>query len=176
MAMRGRPVRPRSPLTIDVRAFGWDPALVSPLRHPTLPWFDGIASQLTLEAVPLAGLDLGRRDRLSLLGQFAAHHAFLQFAGIADADFNAGDWAVMQKRGADCRLIRVAACSQSDDAPPLTRIQQFAAAVDAPQLRVLRQPWARAEAVYQEVDMMCREAAADRRWLSACAVGEVAAP
>ncbi|HEY8848507.1 MAG TPA: hypothetical protein VIO12_04395, partial [Thermoanaerobaculia bacterium] len=174
--MRGRPIRARCPLTIDVRTFGWDCALVATLRHPTLPWFDGIASELTIEAVSLAGLELGRRDRLSLLGQFAAHHAFLQFAGIADAEFNANDWAVMQKRGADCRLIRVAASSQSDDAPPLTLIQQFAAAVDSPPLRVLRQPWARAEAVYQEVDMMCREVAADRRWLSACAVGEVAAP
>ena len=82
----------------------------------------------------------------------------------------------MQKRGTDCRLVRIAARSQSDESPPLTRIQQFALAVDAPPLRVLRQAWARAEAVYQEVDTMCGEVAADRRWLSASVVGEVAAP
>ena len=174
--MRGRPSRARFPLTIDVRSFGWDRALVATLRHPTLPWNDGVSAQLTLEAAPLAGLELGRRDRLSLVGQFAAHHAFLQFAGIADSEFNVAEWAVIQKRGADCRLVRVSARSQSDDAPPLGLIQQFAAEVDAPPLRVLRQPWARAEAVYEEVDAICREVAADLRWLSACALGEVAAP
>jgi hypothetical protein len=53
MAMRGRPSRARCPITIDVRTFGWDRALVATLRHPTLPWFDGIAPELTLEAVSL---------------------------------------------------------------------------------------------------------------------------
>jgi DNA-binding NtrC family response regulator len=179
MAMRGRPLRARSPITIDVRTFGWDRALVATLRHPTLPWFDEVARELNVDGIPLAQAgELGRRDRLSLLGQFAAHEAFLQFAGFADPEFEANEWMVVQKRGTDCRLIRIAARSHSDDAPPaLSLIQQFASAVDAPSLRILRQPWARAEAVYEEVDVTCRrDAAADLRWLSAAALGEVSAP
>ena len=94
--MRGKPHRARSPITIDVRTFGWDRALIATLRHPTLPWFDRVARELNVDAIPLAqASELGRRDRLSLLGQFAAHEAFLQFAGFADPEFEANEWVVV---------------------------------------------------------------------------------
>src|SRR5579859_4994685 len=138
MAMRGPGPRARSPVTIDVRTFGWERAVLATLRHSTLA-FDRV------DATPLGGVrELGKRDRLSLTGQFAAHEAFLQFAGIADGELDPAEWAVVQKRGADCRLVRVAAKRwTADPVPILTIVQQFAAAVGAPAVDVLRQSSAR---------------------------------
>ena len=175
MSMRGSA---RRALVVDVLSFGWDRAVVSVLRHSTLPWHDGFASEIQLDATPLASLnDLGTRDRLSLAGQFAAHLAFLQFAGIGDSAFDVDEWVVVRKRGNDCRLLRIAARGQADDPPPpLTLVQQFASAIDAPPLDVLAQSWARAEAVYHEIESRLRAcAAADLRWLHAAATGAVLA-
>jgi len=167
MSMRGNA---RRAIAVDVAAFGWDRAIVSLLRHSTLPWRE------QLEAAPLATLkDLGARDSLSLAGQFAAHIAFLQFACIGDVAFDANEWAVVRKRGNDCRLVRVAARDHDHEPPlPLTLIQQFAATVAPPPLDVLRQSWARAETVYREVESRLRnDAVADLRWLRASATGVV---
>ena len=178
-----RAARGRASLTVSLRMFGWERAAVAALRHGTLPWLDAFASELVLDATPLADVhDLGGRDRLSLVAQFAAHQAFLQFAGIADGELEAAEWAVVRKRGCDCRLVRVAAKSSGDDAPDdappvLTVIQQFADAVDAPPLDVLRQSWGRAETVYCEAGRrLRRDAAADLRWMRGAAAGEVASP
>src|SRR5690242_2274820 len=103
MGMRGSGGRGR-PASVPAGSFGWDRAVVATLRHATLPWNE------PLSAAPLAEIrQLGTRDRLSLLGQLAAHEALLQFAGIADADFDPAEWAVVQKRGSDVRLVRVGA-------------------------------------------------------------------
>jgi hypothetical protein len=103
MSMRGSASRGRS-ASVPARSFAWDRAVVATLRHSTLPWDESLA------ATPLTDVrQLGTRDRLSLLGQLAAHEALLQFAGIADADFDPGEWSVVQKRGSDVRLVRVAA-------------------------------------------------------------------
>src|SRR5881628_420463 len=103
MPMRGRPSRAHPPATVDLRHFGWDRALVATLRHPTLPWHDGFAVTLALDATPLGRCDdLGARDRLSLVAQFAAHQAFLQFAGVGDGECDPAEWAVARKRGSDC--------------------------------------------------------------------------
>jgi len=100
----------QSPLRVPFHEFGWDPGRRATLEHSTLPWFGATEPEISFDA---RGLDqagrLGSRDRLSLLGQFAAHQAFLQFAGIADAEFDVTEWAVVRKRGNDCRLIRIAA-------------------------------------------------------------------
>jgi DNA-binding NtrC family response regulator len=179
MAMRGTVRRARSPITIAVRTFGWDRAVVATLRHSTLPWFETFGSELMIDATPIGALNgLGDRDRLSLIGQFAAHQAFLQFAGVPDGEWEAGEWAVVQKRATDCRLVRLAGRSFAGDAPPvLTVIQQFAAGIGAPALDVLRQSWARAESVYREVDARLRsDAAADLRWLRSAACGLVRSP
>jgi DNA-binding NtrC family response regulator len=176
MAMRGSA---RRAITVDVRQFGWDRAVVATLRHSTLPWYEEIAPEIALDATPLGALkELGSRDRLSLVGQFAAHRAFLQFAGIADGDFQPAEWSVVQKRGMDCRLVRVAARVAVDDSlPVLTGIQKFASAIHAPPLDVLRQSWGRAETAYQEVDSRLRaDAAADLRWLRASACGAIHSP
>jgi DNA-binding NtrC family response regulator len=170
MATRGavRGTRTR----IEPTAFGWGVAVATVLRHSTLPWREA------LDAVPLASLPpLGGRDRLSLVAQFAAHQALLQFAGVSDGACDAAEWAVVQRRGADARLVRLTASAATDAPPALTLVQQFAEAVGAPPLDALRQSWGRPEAVYWEIDQRLRhDAAADLRWMRAAAVGEIASP
>ena len=107
MALRGTT---RRAIRVDLLKFGWERSAVVTLRHSTLPWHEEFAPEIGLDATPLSALkDLGTRDRLSLTGQFAAHQAFLQFAGIRDAEFDPNAWVVVQKRSTDCRLVRIAA-------------------------------------------------------------------
>jgi DNA-binding NtrC family response regulator len=179
MSMRGTVRRARPAVAVDLRAFGWDRALIATLRHSTLPWFDGFATEISIDATPIAGAgELGARDRLSLVAQFAAHQALLQFAGFSDADYDPSEWAVVRKRGNDCRLLRVAARGMAEEAPPaLTVIQQFAEAAGAPPLESLRQSWGRAESVYIEIESRLRgDAAADLRWMRRAACGTLASP
>src|SRR5581483_8717278 len=172
MGMRGNARRAESSIAIDPRSFGWDRAVAATLRHSTLPWLE------PLDAMPLDVLqEIGKRDRLSLTGQFAAHQAFLQFAGVRDCDFDPKQWMVVRKRGTDCRLVRVQGAPPCDPVPSLTSIQQFAHAVSAEPLEVFRRSWARADTAYQEVEARLRtDAAADLRWLRASASGCVASP
>src|SRR5512140_57025 len=108
MPMRGGSRRATDVIAVSPRAFEWDRCVIATLRHSTLPWSSGVALEIPLRATPLAGIgQLGRRDRLSLLAQFAAHEAMLGFAGVSDGDVDPAEWAVVQKRGADCRLVRV---------------------------------------------------------------------
>src|SRR3954462_13506220 len=110
MAMRGGSRRAGPAAAISVRAFEWTAARVATLRHSTLPWSDPFVDKVEVAATALRDAqNIGARDRLSLVGQFAAHAAFLQFGGIADGDFSIDEWAIVPKRGSDCRLIRVAA-------------------------------------------------------------------
>jgi hypothetical protein len=170
MSMRGSPRVSRG-ATVDARRFGWDRALVATLRHSSMPWDE-----------PLPGIALtdvrvfGARDRLSLLGQFAAHQALLQFAGVADGELDPSEWAVVQKRGSDVRLLRVSAraCDPTLAPPVLTIAQQFAELVGA-ELEILSQSWARADAIYAEAfARLQRDAAADLRWLRRAATGSIA--
>ncbi|MCU1349644.1 MAG: Response regulator of zinc sigma-54-dependent two-component system [Acidobacteria bacterium] len=172
MVMRG-PARGRDAIVPSPAAFEWDRAPIATLRHATLPWREELA------ASPLGSTKLGARDALSLLAQFAAHQALLQFASVANDGFDAAEWAVVQKRGSDCRLIRVAAraCDIDTAPPPLTVAQQFAEAIDAPPLDVLEQSWARAETIYLEaLRTLALDSAADLRWTRAAAFGELLAP
>ncbi|HYC91384.1 MAG TPA: sigma 54-interacting transcriptional regulator [Thermoanaerobaculia bacterium] len=172
MMMRGGSRRGRD-AAVEPRAFEWNRALLATLRHSSLP-FD--------EALPLTPLALlgnvGKRDRLSLLGQFAAHQALLQFAGVADGELEPAEWAVVRKRGSDVRLVRVAAraCDPSLAPPALTLAQQFAERIGA-ELEILAQSWARADAIYAEAfARLDRDAAADLRWLRRSACGAIASP
>ena len=176
--MRGTARRARPQTTVDLRRFGWDRALIATLRHPTLAWFDGVAPTIELDATPMAAAgELGARDRLSLVAQFAAHQAVLQFAGVGDGECDPSEWVVVRKRGNDCRLVRVAARAASDAPPALTIVQQFAEAIGARDLESLRQSWGRAESVVQEIDARLRgDAAADLRWMRRAAHGEIASP
>ncbi|HEY2325750.1 MAG TPA: hypothetical protein VGJ82_23035, partial [Thermoanaerobaculia bacterium] len=169
MTMRGgsRKMRHVSP-----HDFRWDRALIATLRHSTLPWNEDIAGK------PLASAQLGSRDRLSVLAQFAAHQAMLQFAGIADGAVDPAEWMVVQKRGADSRLVRIAArAPDAEGPPPLTLAQQFAELIRAPELDVFRQSWARAEAVYIDCfEKLTSDLAADLHWTRAAAAGAVLSP
>ena len=171
--MRGGNRRGREARVIGPDDFGWGRAVAATLRHSSLPFGETLIATPLTEAPPL-----GTRDRLSLAGQFAAHQALLQFAGIADGDVDASDWAIVPKRGSDVRLIRIAArASAGESAPPvLTLAQQFAELTGA-HLDVLRQSWARAEAVYVEAfRRLSGDVAADLRWLRAAAHGLIASP
>ena len=172
MSMRGSGGRGRA-TSVPARSFGWDRAVVATLRHATLPWDE------TLALTPLSEVrQLGARDRISLLGQLAAHEALLQFAGIADGDFDPQDWAVVQKRGSDVRLVRVGACACDPSlAPPvLTIAQDFAERIGA-ELEILGQSWARADAIYAEAfARLDRDVAADLRWLRRAGCGAIASP
>jgi len=178
MKMRGGPHRNSEGLEVSLRDFAWTRAQLAMLRHSTLPWSDAFALNVSTRATPLAAVSqLGARDRLSLLAQFAAHQSFLQFAGISDGDVDASEWAVEQKRGSDCRLIRVAARSVDDAPPVLTLAQQFAEIIGAPKLDVLRQSWGRAESVFIECWSRLRsDAAADLRWTRRSAFGSILSP
>jgi DNA-binding NtrC family response regulator len=173
MSMRGSRRRSDSGDKATVRHFAWDRALVATLRHSTLAWDEALA------ATPLEGAHkLGTRDRLSLLAQYAAHQSLLHFAGVADGELDPAEWAFVQKRGSDVRLVRVAARAvDASVAPPaLTLAQQFAEHVGAA-LDVLQQSWARADAVYAEAyQKLTTGAAADLRWMRRAACGAIAAP
>ena len=91
MSMRGSNRRGRDASLVPRRVFAWDRALLATMQHVSLPWDEPLA------AMPLEQLhEAGARDRLSLLAQFAAHQAFLQFAGIADGEFDPAEWAIVQ--------------------------------------------------------------------------------
>jgi hypothetical protein len=171
--MRGRRARGRDAGAVSARSFAWDAALIATMRHSSLPWDEELA------ATPLLDLKQpGARDRLSLVAQFAAHQALLQFAGIADGELDPGEWAVVVKRGVDVRLVRTGArAADASTAPPvLTIVQQFAEVVGAT-LDVLQQSWARADAIYAEAfARLTSGAAADLRWMRRSACGVIAAP
>lgn len=173
MNMRGGPRRARPAAALSAHAFAWGRATIATLRHSTLPWFE------ELTATPLRDVkNLGPRDRLSIVAQFAAHQALLQFAGIADGAFDIGEWSVVQKRGTDVRLIRIAARTPDPTtAPPvLTIVQELAEQLDV-ELDVLKQSWARADAIYADAfARLSRDAAADLRWARASACGAMLAP
>src|SRR5438034_7210005 len=173
MPMRGAARRGRRQATADLRLFGWDRALVATLRHATLPFDEPV------DAAPLPQChDLGARDKLSLVAQFAAHEAFLQFAGVGDGECDPREWAVVRKRGSDCRLVRIAARAPTADGPPaLSIVQQFAEAIGVGNVDTLRHSWGRADMVYQEIDACLRGgAAADLRWMRRAAWGQIASP
>ena len=172
MSMRRGSRRGREATRVSSSAFDWDRALLATIRHSTLPWDESFA------ASPLTA-GFGARDRRSLLAQFAAHQALLHFAGIADGEVEAAEWVVVQRRGCDLRLVRTAARAiHPDVAPPaLTLAQQFAEQLGGIELDVLRQSWARSDAVYAEAfARLSGAAAADLRWTRAAAYGEIASP
>lgn len=173
MASSGRRRGPAASFVVSPDAFGWDPAVLATLDHPSLPWNDPLAVQ------PLTDLrTAGSRDRLALVAQFAAHQAFLQFAGIADVGFDAGEWRVERRRGCDVRLVRCASRRGDPlDAPPvLALIREFAGHLGV-RLDILRQSWARADAVYADaVEKLWLDAAANLRWTLEAAGGSIAAP
>ncbi|HEX8254284.1 MAG TPA: sigma 54-interacting transcriptional regulator, partial [Thermoanaerobaculia bacterium] len=173
MTMRGSSRRSRDASLIAARAFGWDRALLATLRHSSVPFGESLA------LTPLAEVrDLGTRDRLSLVAQFAAHQALLHFAGIADGELDPAEWAVVQKRGNDVRLIRIAAraCDPSI-APPVVALAHAFAELIGASLDILSQPWARADAIYAEAfARVSRDIAVDLKWMRRAACGTIAAP
>ena len=123
-------------------------------------------------------LPAGRRDALSLLGQYAAYLGFLRFAGIGNAAFDIQEWGLMKERGRDPRLVRRAGgrVSESDEMLPVTLLEQFAEVVGAPRLEALRRSWVRPEVVYAEVLERLGEVAGDTSSLRRAAWGAIRSP
>jgi len=156
---------------------GWTAAQAATLRHTSLPWGDFAPTET--EGISLSECrSRGRRDLLSAIAQFAAHLSFLRFAGIQDNAFDPDDWRILLKRGEDCRLLRVRApANRHSEVPVLSLIQQMAEMIVSPPLDVLSQTWAKSESVFREAwSQLGTDAAADRRWVRACATGRVLSP
>lgn len=175
--MRGVSRRPDR-VEVSLGDFACDAATLATLRHPTFPWFDACSPKVTFSLSPIESVQ-GARDRLSLIGQYAAHQAFLQIAGVGDGVFDPAEWRVVRKRGCDCRLLRVRmrASSPGETTEPLTLVQEFGASVRVDDLAALQQAWARPDVIYAEIlSRLQKDAAADLRWLTQCAHGEVLSP
>jgi len=165
-------------LQLSLRSFGWDPAQIAVLSHSTLPWRDAFEPELTIDGVPLDGRKWAARDALSLVGQYAAHLAFLRFAGIGDASFDPNEWRVVSRRASDVRLLRVAASRPAgeEEVVPLDLLERFSEVVSAPPLDTLSMGWASPEQVYREIHRRLEGESADLRWFRQAAGGLVLAP
>ncbi|HEX2835855.1 MAG TPA: sigma 54-interacting transcriptional regulator [Thermoanaerobaculia bacterium] len=173
MNMRGGTRRARPAAALSAQAFAWGHATIATLRHSTLPWTEAVPAN------PLSEIkNLGARDRLSIVAQFAAHQALLQFAGIADGDLALHEWSVVQKRASDVRLVRVAArAPDPTTAPPVLTLVQELAEFLGVELEVLQQSWARADAIYADAfARLSHDAAADLKWARAAACGAMLSP
>ncbi len=181
MSMRRPEARSKRPLHLEVSEFGWSPFVIATFRHSSLPW-DAAArsSGWDVAGRPLAeSRTSGKRDALSMAGQYAAHLAWLRFCGITDPCFDPEEWVVEKNRGEDCRLVRIRAPKDgsSDEFVPLSLLQAFTEYVGAPELEILRQTSAKPEAVYHEVHRrLRREPSATTVWLRRAASGAVLAP
>jgi transcriptional regulator with GAF, ATPase, and Fis domain len=181
MAMREGSPRSKRAIRVDLADFAWDPFALATLRHPSLPWYDQFATAVDVTAIPLSEVDrAAERSLLSLVGQFAAHQALLRFAALEDGGFSADEWAVIVRRGVDCRLVRLRAepGPRGQEPPPaVALIEAFAQAIDAPRQPILQRSWARPESVYVDIDRRLRsDSAADLRWFRCAAWGSVASP
>jgi DNA-binding NtrC family response regulator len=171
--MRGSSRRDRRMIAMSPKSFGWAAPVLATLSHSSMPFGERVSGQ-TLADAP----QIGSRDRLALLAQFAAHQAYLQFAGIADGEFDPAEWVVIQKRGTDVRLVRIGAkaCERTDATLPIARAQQFAETIDVA-VDVLRQPWARADAIYAEAyQRLAHNVSTDLSWTKNSALGAILSP
>ena len=142
------------PISIRLRQSGWPDEGLACLDHSSLPWHEGFAPEIEIEAIPLSKLaDVGGRDALSIVGQYAAHLAFLQFAGIDDHLLELDHWCVVQKRATDIRLVRLRGPLGEGDGetPVLSLVAALGRRLGAPDLAVTGRSWAGAPAVYAEV-------------------------
>lgn len=167
-------------IVVSIKGFGWDLARLVALHHSTLPWYEEFAPEVTLRGVPLSELEAaGGREALSLAGQFAAHLAFLRFAGFSSPEFDPSEWAVVRRRGSDSRLVRLRAGESNGwgEVPAASAIQAASEFLHAPVLQTIRQPWCKAEVVYHEIDGKLRgDARADLGWLHRSAAGCIWSP
>jgi DNA-binding NtrC family response regulator len=178
MVMRKTAGRRGEPATKPSGNFDWPASLVATTRHAALPWYPCLDEERD-GAVPLSSIGkLGERDALSLTGQLAGFLAFARFAGIGIAAFDPSEWSVVQRRGRDVRLLRVAskALHANDDTLPIAMLDAMAARLGAPSLETLRQSWARPEAVYVEIHRRLRSTSADHGWFTCAASGSVESP
>ncbi len=180
MPMRRSSARPdRAPQRVSLAGFGWDPATLATSVHPSFPWYDRFDEEIEIRAAGLEERRWGGRDALSILGQYAAHLAFLRFAGIEDCRFDPQQWSVITRRGSDCRLIRLSGNQpfSTGDIPRLTLLEEMAERLGVSDLRSLGDSWGKPEAVYQEVLRRLRDnVAADVSWLRRAAVGVACSP
>jgi DNA-binding NtrC family response regulator/tetratricopeptide (TPR) repeat protein len=169
---------PATELSCEVSAasFSWPLPVLAGLEHGTLPWFDSAEPRWRIDRAEPLAREWGSRHALSLLAQFAAHQSFLEFAGILDNPFDPAEWRVERRRGADVRLLRVAARSGSESGRTgFDQVRECARLLGVKGLESLVQVWGRADHVYEEARRRLRRGgAADLRWCLGAAVGAVA--
>ncbi|HSN67865.1 MAG TPA: sigma 54-interacting transcriptional regulator, partial [Thermoanaerobaculia bacterium] len=161
---------------VDLVASGWRAEEVAVLRHPSLPWGERPGRAFEVDAEPLArSIAWGERDRLSVLGQLAAHLAFVRAAGLPWGRFDAGEWRVTRKRSDDARLVRVTFGERRDESAS-SFLSRAAELLRAPRLSSLEASWVKPDSVYAEIDARLRTGPRTRRWLREAALGSALSP
>ena len=166
----------RDPIGVAAERFGWSLARLACSVHHSFAWNGSAVDPKTCVALDRTW---GERHRLSLLAQFAAHQAFLAFAGLQDGDFDPAEWTVVKTRGSDVRLLRVAARGAPDwsGATPFDHVIDFAGAIGTEHVASLDRPWGRADHVYAEArETLLEGSAADLSSVSRSAFGAVLSP
>jgi hypothetical protein len=161
---------------ISAASFSWPLPVLACLEHCTLPWFESAEPRWRIDPAEPLEQEWGTRHALSLLAQFAAHQSFLEFAGILDNHFDPAEWRVERRRGADVRLIRIAATSGSESGRTgFDQVRECARLLGVTELESLVQVWGRADHVYEEARRRLRRGgAASLRWCLRASVGAVA--
>jgi DNA-binding NtrC family response regulator len=161
----------------SVGGFRWDAPWLATIIHSHVPPVAGHPDTRLVRPLQEC-LPAPKRDVLSLVGQFAAHLAFLRFAGIGNSALELSQWGIIKERGRDPRLVRREAdrVTESDEMLPVTLIEQFCEALGAPRLEVLRHGWVRPEAVYAEVLERLESVPGDTTWLRQSSWGVVRSP
>ena len=161
---------------VDFLANGWRAEEVAVLWHASLPWVERAVRGSDPATEPLeSAASWGERDRLSLLGQVAAHLAFVRAAGISWGRFAAEEWSASRKRSDDARLLRLALRDRGEESAS-SFLCRAAALLRAPRLASLEASWVKPDAVYAEIDVRLRSGPRTRRWLRGAAFGSVLSP
>jgi len=161
----------------DLREFGWTAAQIAVLRHSSLPFGEAPDGSCEIDGVDLETAKAwGRRDRLALLAQFAAHVAFLRRVGVAAGPLRTDEWLAVRNRGEDPRLVRVRATpAQESFTAALESIGAFANLLNL-RLSELEASWTRAEQIWAAaLKEMCSKAG-ECHWTRRAQLGWIESP
>jgi hypothetical protein len=157
---------------LDLREFGWPLSRIAVLRHSTLPFESGRVIELDTTEL-ISARPWGKRDRLAILAQFAAHLALLKRLSIPSGRLVAEEWRIVRQRNADPRLVRIKATPAHES---------FTAAVEALEemasLLGLDSPagWTKPEQSWQESFEQTEAQAGESAWVRRSAIAKVLSP